>query len=126
MAKLRSCMYKIYHNMVPEYLKEILPNIRSNESNYVTRYSHNYCISKCRLNIYKSYFVTREIHEWNSLPLEIRQSTTLSSFRNCLQLQFYPSILMFLGDRYWNVIHTRLRHSYVLNIAHHRQSFVYL
>ena len=56
-TKLKTIMYKIYHNMVPDYLQNILPSIRSQESNYATRQSQNYSIPKCRLNIYKSSFV---------------------------------------------------------------------
>ena len=61
-----------------------MPNIRSKESMYVTRQSQNYNIPKSRLNIYKSSFVPKAIDEWNAIPLEIRQSSTLASFKNSL------------------------------------------
>jgi hypothetical protein len=72
--------------MVPDYLKDMLPNIRSNESIYATRQSQNYSISKCGLNTYKFSFVPVAIDEWNSLPLEIRQFINLHSFNNSIQM----------------------------------------
>ena len=109
-------MYKIYHNMVPDYLQNILPSIRSQESNYATRQSQNYSIPKCRLNIYKSSFVPLAIGQWNSLPIELRQSISLKTFKNNLHLpKSLPPSYFSHGERYWNVIHTRLRHNCVLN-----------
>ena len=70
--------------MVPEYLQNIMPNIQSNESIYVTIQSQNYNIPKRRLNIYKSSFVPQTIDEWNAIPLEITQIYILSSFKNSL------------------------------------------
>ena len=103
--------------MVPEYLQNIMPNIRSKESMYVTRQSQNYNIPKSRLNIYKSSFVPKAIDEWNAIPLEIRQSSTLASFKNSLNTLKPTRPLYFShGERYWNIIHTRLRHNCVLNI----------
>ena len=40
--------------------------------------------SKNLLNIYKSSFVPKAIDEWNAIPLEIRQSSKLASFKNSL------------------------------------------
>lgn len=62
-AKLKSIIYKIYHNMFPVYLKSILPNIRSYESNYVTKQSQNYSVPMCVLNAYKSSFVPVAMNE---------------------------------------------------------------
>ena len=115
-TKLKTIMYKIYHNMVPDYLQNILPSIRSQESNYATRQSQNYSIPKCRLNIYKSSFVPLAIGQWNSVPIELRQSISLKTFKNNLHLpKSLPPSYFSHGERYWNVIHTRLRHNCVLN-----------
>lgn len=42
--KLRTLVYKIYHNMVPSYLTDIFPNNRLLKTNYVIKQSHNYNI----------------------------------------------------------------------------------
>ena len=65
-------MYKIHYNMVPEYLQNIMPNIRSK----VTRQFKNKNIPKSRLNI-----CPIAIDEWNAIHLEVRQSSTLGSFK---------------------------------------------
>ena len=68
--------------MVPDYLHNIILNVRYDKSMYVTRQSQNYSIPKYRLNIYKSSFVPVAIDAWNTIPLEIRQSSSLNSFKN--------------------------------------------
>ena len=75
-------MYNFYHNMVPDYLHNITPKIRYDESMYVTRQQQNFSIPKYRLNIYKSSFVPVAIDAWKTIPLEIRQSSSLTSFKN--------------------------------------------
>ena len=87
--------------MVPEYLQNIMPNIRSKESIYVTNQSQNHNIPKCRLNIYKSSFDPKTIHEWNVIPSEIRQSFTFGSFKNSLNtLKPTRPIYFSYGEQY--------------------------
>lgn len=75
-------MYEIHKNLVPEYLSDIVPDMRCNASIYYTRNSPNYIIPVCRLKIYKSSFVPTVVKKWNSLPLDIRDSCSLSLFKN--------------------------------------------
>lgn len=97
-------MYKINHNLVPDYLTKIFPSTRSHDSIYTTRQQQNYSIPKCRLNIY---FVPTAIHLWNGIPLEIRNLPTLKSFKkSVLSSKSQPPSYFSYGERYWNVIHT--------------------
>lgn len=59
-------MYKIHNNLVPEYLFDIVPDMRCNASAYYTRNSQNYNIPVCRLQIYKSSFVPTVVN--NGIP----------------------------------------------------------
>ena len=71
--------------MVPDYLHNIIPKIRYDESMYVTMLPDNnktIVFPKYRLNIYKSSFVPVAIDAWKTIPLEIRQSSSLTSFKN--------------------------------------------
>ena len=43
-TKIRSIMYIIHYNMAPDYLQNIMPNILSKDSIYITRQSQNYNI----------------------------------------------------------------------------------
>ena len=65
---------------------------------------------------------------WNKLDVNVRASPTISSFkrflRNGVGLSKLPSYY-FVGDRFLNIIHTRLRHrSSSLNADLHRINFV--
>lgn len=70
--KLKTTMYKINHNLVPEYLTKILPSTRSLDFTHTSRQSQNYSIPKCRINIYKSSFVPIAIDLWNGISLKNR------------------------------------------------------
>ena len=75
---------------------------------YVTGQFQNYSISKSRLNIYKLSFVPKATVEWNAIPLEVRRSTALSSDR---KITLQSDMHLSLGERYRNIIHTRLRYT---------------
>lgn len=65
-------MYKIHNNLVPDCLSNIVQDMRCNASAYYTRNSQNYSIPVCRLQIYKSSFVSSLVNEWNFLPSDAR------------------------------------------------------
>lgn len=117
-------MYKI-HNLVPEYLLDIVPDMRYNASAYYTRNSQNYNIPVCRLQIYKSSFVPTVVNEWNSLPLDIRDSSSLSLFKNKISnsLAVAPPYFSY-GKRRTNILHTRLRQNCALNIDLYRCNII--
>ena len=107
-ARLKT-LCKVNRSLAPDYLSDIFPSIRSHSSNYVTRNFQDYSTPKCRLQIYKNSFVPRVIQEWNSLPLETRQSETLSNFVKCISnSKKSPPLYFSIGERRLNIIHTRL------------------
>jgi hypothetical protein len=107
---------KVNYNLAPGYILDIFPNIRSHASNYVTRNSQDYSIPKCRLHIYKNSFVSTAIQKWNALPLETRQSETLSKFIKFISnTTKSPPLYFSIGDRRLNIIHTRIRRHCILN-----------
>lgn len=84
--------------------------------------SHNYSLPKCRLQVYKSSLIPTVIGEWNSLPLHIREVNSLSTFINLitsdkdiLNINKSPPSYFSFGDRFYNIIHTKLRHNCILN-----------
>ena len=110
-------MCKIYYKMVPEYFQNTMPNIRSKESVYVTRQSQNYNIPKSRLNINKFSLSPKPqmngmlfLQKEDSLPHWVLLKNSLNTLKPTCPLYFS------YGERYWNIIHTRLRHNCVLNI----------
>lgn len=109
-------MYEIHNNLVPDYLSDIVPDMRCNASTYCTRNSQNYIITICRLQIYKS-FVPTVVNEWNSLHLDSRNSSSLSLFKNHISKSITVAPPYFsYGKIRSNVLHTRLRQNSALNI----------
>lgn len=116
-ARLKT-MFKLHNNLVPEYLMDILPNMRCNTSIYSTRNSQNYDIPKCRLQTYKSTFIPTVVNEWNSIPLETRNLQSMSKFKSKIsnkKSRSAPPSYFDYGNRRLNVLQTRLRHNCVLN-----------
>ena len=109
-------MYKIHNNLVPLYLQNIAPNIRSTISGYATRNSMNYSLPKCRLEIFNKSFIPDTVRNWNNLSSHTREATSIKSFKKCLQstVENPPRYFSF-GKRFFNIIHTRLRHNCILN-----------
>ena len=118
-------MYKIHNDLVPDYLSEIIPDMRCNASAYTTRNSQNYSIPVCKLQTYKSSFVPTVINEWNSLPLNTRLSSSLSVFKSKIKQKITEAPPYFnFGKRRNNILHTRLRHNCVLNADLHRCNII--
>lgn len=120
-ARLKT-MFKVDKNIIPSYIKECFPDKRCNLSNYTMRNSQNYSLPKCRLQVYKSSLIPTVIGEWNSLPLHIREVNSLSTFINLitsdkdiLNINKSPPSYFSFGDRFYNIIHTKLRHNCILN-----------
>ena len=73
-------MYKVDKNILPSYIWDIFPDKRSNASRYTTKNSQKYSLPKCRLQLYKTFFVPTVIGEWNTLPQEIRDAPSFKTF----------------------------------------------
>ena len=62
---------------------------------------------------FKKSFLPSTIKFWNTLPEQLRNSSSVDSFRNNLTRDLFyvpPANKLFnLGDRYLNILHTRLR-----------------
>ena len=121
-------MYKIHNNEVPQYLKETIPSKVNSISSYDLRNGNNYIIPKCRLDLYKKSFVPDSISKWNSLSIESRQATSLKQFRKTVTSNNInnpkPPTYFSYGPRLLNIIHTKLRHTCILNYDLYRRNIV--
>ncbi|KAK3095789.1 hypothetical protein FSP39_019145 [Pinctada imbricata] len=104
-------MYKIYNNLVPNYLSDLVPDQVGLNNPYNLRNSDNISIPMARTSLFQSSFIPSTIKAWNNLPVSTRQSATLSQFKNKLKA-IPPTRPSFFdhGDRKLNILHTRLRH----------------
>ncbi|MCU7801208.1 MAG: reverse transcriptase family protein, partial [gamma proteobacterium symbiont of Lucinoma myriamae] len=79
-------MYKIANNIAPQYLIDLF-QLRSNNMNNTTlnlrsMSNRNFMIPKPRTDLYKRSLAYSGAIVWNSIPLEIKSSSTLQSFIN--------------------------------------------
>ena len=103
--------YKMHNKMCPDYLNNCLPPLVSDVSTYELRNSYNYVVPRCRLRASSNSFVPSSVRLWNNLDISIRNSPTISTFKNriktlCIKAPEYYGE----GPRKLNILHTRLRY----------------
>ncbi len=74
-------MYKCLNNLAPCYLTDLF---RTNNSihQYRTRQSNNLHVDKSKLEYYNKSFTLTGAKLWNSLPHNVKDMPTLSSFKH--------------------------------------------
>ena len=102
--------YKMVNGLSPPYLSSLLPLPVNRVSSYNLRNSNDIQTIPARTNLYYNSFLPSAIREWNSLPLDIRNSDSLYSFKRNLnnQHRFVPKYY-FSGNQKLQILHTRLR-----------------
>ena len=108
-------MYKINNGMVPSYLHEIAPSLIRVNSNYNLRNANNYETLMRRTELFSNSFIPSAVKIWNDLPLNLRESQTLSSFKSRFLKQYFkppdvPKHFLY-GNRRLSILHTRLRNN---------------
>ena len=78
-AKLMT-MYKIHSNLVPQYLVDIIDNLKLS-SRYSTRHVDDYTPARTKLELYNTSFFPDAIRKWNSLENDTKKSTSTFQFR---------------------------------------------
>jgi hypothetical protein len=103
--------YKIHNKLCPPYLFYCLPPVTSDVNNYNLRNNQNYVPPRYRLRTSASSFIPTTVSLWNNLDISIRNSPTLSSFKNRVKGDIYkPPKYYNEGPRKLSILHTRLRH----------------
>ena len=108
----RLCLfYKIYHNIAPAFLKELLPSTVGQKNKYNLRNSENFAQPFSRLRQSTHSFFPSTIKLWNNLPVDIRKSSSITAFKTQFNVNKASAPEYFsYGIRKLNVIHTRLRY----------------
>ncbi|MCG7869794.1 MAG: hypothetical protein JAY74_25915 [Candidatus Thiodiazotropha taylori] len=79
-------MYKVANNIAPEYLTDLFQmrscNTDDTISNLRSISNRNFLIPKPKIDLFKNSMSYSGALIWNSIPLEIKNATTLSSFVN--------------------------------------------
>ena len=104
--------YKMVNNLSPSYLSSLVPQPVNAVSAYNLRNSNDIQNVPARSNYYYNSFLPSTIRDWNSLPLDTRNSESLASFKRKLNSRitrtFVPKYY-YTGNRKLQVLHTRLR-----------------
>ena len=77
-------VFKIFHNIAPEYLKVHFTRISAAHSHSTRGSPFNFVVPLCKGNGSHTFYNTA-IHHWNSLPKNIKQIQEFSLFRKCIK-----------------------------------------
>ena len=101
-------LHKIYHNLAPDYLSNII-QLQNNQGHiYNTRVTNPLREINSRTQLYFNSFFPATIRKWNALPQQLNPSlstfkTYLCSSRIKIQNCFY------IGTRIGQILHSKLR-----------------
>ena len=104
--------YKMQNGLSPVYLSTLLPDSVGNTSSYNLRNINNTQTIHCNTQQYYNSFLPATIRNWNELSQEIRDSNTLTTFKQKLNanIRGVPKFYN-IGKRNEQVYQTRLRTS---------------
>ena len=102
--------FKIINGLTPSYLSDLLPPLVSDTNPYSLRNSDNIQSIRTRTNIFFNSFFPSTIRAWNNLPDEMRNASTVNSFKTLLNgnRQIPPKHFK-AGTRIGQILQARLR-----------------
>ena len=104
-------MYKVFNNLVPQYVIDLFPLNVSDINDYQLRNPENYTVPYSRTELMRKSCVPSAINLWNDLDKTIKLSQTFSSYKHALRSpNVVPSYFLF-GNRFLSVLHARIRNN---------------
>ena len=107
-------MYKSVNGVVPSYISELTPPLISEITDYPLRNQNNITVPFSRTETARKSCIPSSITLWNSLDAELRNSSSVSSFKHQLKDRQnnskVPSYYL-SGNRFLSVLHARLRNN---------------
>ena len=102
--------YKMFNQLTPVYLSSLIPQQVNAISHHNLRNSNDIHTIRSNTSLYHNSFLPSTLRQWNSLPVEVRQLNTLSSFKTFLKKdhQSVPTYY-YCGSRKAQILHARLR-----------------
>ena len=102
--------YKMINHLIPDILSDLVPPYVRESNPYSLRNSNDIQTIYARTNLYFNSFLPATIRDWNNLPLHVRQSDSLETFKKHLNSDLSPPPSFYnAGSRLGQVFHTRLR-----------------
>ena len=103
-------LFKIHHNIAPDYLARLLPNTNNEAIQYNLRNNKNIKLPFTRLESFKRSFFPIAVRLWNSLTVTTRDSPSLAHFKTILYKDIdVCNVLFYYGERWASVHHARIR-----------------
>ena len=102
--------YKMINRQTPQYLSNLVPPTVGSNNNYSLRNNDNLFFHTPRTTLYANSFLPSVVREWNNLPITVRNTTSLNSFKFLITGN-RPKVpkYYYTGNRLCQVLHTRLR-----------------
>ena len=99
--------------MLPSYLSDLFPQIIGTSSRYNLSNASDYVVFNRRTELFSRSFIPSSVELWNSLPEQIRNADTLSTFKHYLLTNYFSTIpfpkYFAQGNRQLTVLQARLR-----------------
>ena len=97
------------HNLTPHYLASLIPSTATETPRCNLRNCNGIRTDRARTSQYFSSFLPSTLREWNNLPEQQRNLSTISSFKYQLnQLNSFTPKYYYFGERQTQILHTRL------------------
>ena len=104
--------YKIINNLTPNYLQEFVPPLVQDGNPYRLRNSSDIRTIHTNTNLFYNSFYPSTIREWNNLEQEIKDASSVASFKYQLNRETRnraPPKYYSAGSRKGQILHARLR-----------------
>ncbi len=104
-------LYKINHNLTPNYLNILLPPTRQEDPRYNLRYPSNYNLIYARTEQYRKSFLPSALNKWNNLPDILKNAENLEIFKSRYTKLFCKTSVKYYthGEKYSNTTIARFR-----------------
>ena len=108
--KLVIFFYKIVNSLVPDYHRNLLPPLVQERSTYSLRNANDIRYIHANTNLFYNSFLPSTIRAWNDLPDNVKEASTVSSFKFRLNRDLRaPSKYFNAGSRIGQILQGRLR-----------------
>ena len=102
--------YKIMNGLTPDYLRDLVPPLVQEASNYNLRNSDHIQTFHANTNLFYNSFLSSTIRAWNSLPNDVKSASSVAAFKYRLNMNISkPPRYFNCGTRMGQILHAQLR-----------------
>ena len=79
-------VYKALHGLAPEYIVDLFTKVSDSHSRHLRSVDNELLrVPSSKTNMFENTFTITAAKQWNELPLEVRNSSSLNAFKNSLK-----------------------------------------